>query len=87
MLVGAVRFLNLTQAVGQLQSSKAHQATGNDHARLLLARELLACARIREHIEKLFTMSPNVGRCCRFSELNSSCREATELLGTLGESE
>ena len=39
MLVGAVGFLNLTRAVGKLQSSQAQQATPNDHARLLVARE------------------------------------------------
>ena len=39
MLVGAVGFLNLTRAVGKLQSSQAQQASQNDHARLLVARE------------------------------------------------
>ena len=41
MFVDAVSFLNLSRAVGQLQSSEAQQATQNDHARLLLARKLL----------------------------------------------
>ena len=40
MLVGAVGFLNLTRAVGKLQSSQARQATQNARACLLVALEL-----------------------------------------------
>ena len=39
MLVGAVGFLYLTRAVGNLLSSQAQQETQNDHARLFVARD------------------------------------------------
>ena len=82
MLAGAVGFLNLTRAVGKLQRWQSQILAGNDHARLLIAGEVSRLFAIIKKSEKLFNLSRTLACVIQFLNLNSSCRQATELCST-----